>query len=75
MKICIKENSINPSFFTQKWATNEIAQKLEYQIIEIPENCYDCDYSDFYKENNLFKFDINKYNQRKAELKNVLSIE
>lgn len=64
MKICIKENSINPTFFDQDWATDEIAAQLGYAVVEIGDEYYDCAFEDF---NEDFTFNVEKYTVRKRK--------
>lgn len=61
MKVCIKDNEFNPSFISMYG--EECAIEQGYTIVEVPQGCEDCAFSDF--DNN--GFNIEKYNLRQNE--------
>ena len=64
MKICLKENEFNPTFF--ELYGEEKAKEHGYIIVEINEQYSDCCFEDF--EN--FVFNVEKYNARKTKQDN-----
>lgn len=65
MKICISDLKFNPTLLQQPNMTQDIAiNEFGYQVVEIPDNCYNCAREDFDLTNGHYTFNKAKYDAR-----------
>lgn len=65
MKVCVREGYVD-AFVLSRIDEKTLKKKpYSFQIVDVPDDCIDCSFEDFEKENKKFVFSLSNYNKRK----------